>query len=80
MLQALADFNAYVDKRAGTAADKAAIKAYGATLARAGEREAVAHAVKHLDAAVADNPDDAELLARVAQMKKYLESAKVNDG
>ena len=80
MLQALTAFNADVDKRAGTKADKDAIKAQGATLCRAAVREAVAHANKHLDAAVKANPGNAEVEGRVAQMKKYLESAKVADG
>lgn len=80
MLQALTALNADVDKQAGSVADKDEIKSYGAALTRAAVREAVAHANKHLDAAVKDNPEDAELLARVAQMQKYLESAKVADG
>jgi hypothetical protein len=76
MLQALTDFSAYVDGRSGNRKDKDALKAAGATLSDAALDEAVDHAVEHLDAAVVDNPSDTQLAARVAQMKKYLTSAR----
>ncbi len=80
MLQALTDFNAYADGRPGTVADKDAIKAEGATLARAAVREAVAHANKHLNAALGDNALDLEMAARVSMMQRYLGSVRLSDG
>lgn len=80
MLQSLSDFNAYVDARPGTKADKDAIKAEGATLARAAVREAVAHANKHLNAVMGDNPADLEMAGRVSMMQGYLDSVRLSDG
>lgn len=80
MLQALVDFNSWMDKQAGSKEDKNEVKAHAATLTRAAVREAVAHAHKHLDGALKDNPSNTEVEGCVAQMKKYLELAKVNDG
>ncbi len=79
-MQSLSDFNAYVDVRPGTKADKDAIKAEGATLARAAVREAVAHANKHLNAALGDNPADLEMAGRVFMLQRYLDSVEASDG
>ena len=70
MLQSVSDFNTYVDTRSGSRADKNDIKSEGATLARAAVREAVAHANKHLNAALLDNPGETELAARISMMQE----------
>jgi predicted nicotinamide N-methyase len=80
MLQSLADFNTYVDDRPGTVADKDAIKTGGATLARAAVAEAVAHANKHLNAVMGDNPADLEMTGRVFMLQRYLDSVEASDG
>ena len=73
-------FAAYVDTLDGTEADKDEIKDEGATLARAAIAEAEEHALKHLDATLADNPGDTEIAARVDQIKEYLGIVRTRDG
>lgn len=80
MLRPLSDFNTYVDGRSGTGADKNAIKAEGAALARAAVAEAVAHANKHLNAVMGDNPADLEMMGRVFMLQRYLDSVEASDG
>jgi hypothetical protein len=80
MLVSLSDFNTYVDGRSGMKADKDAIKAEGASLARAAVAEAVAHANKHLNAVMGDNSLDFEMAESVAMMQRYLDSVKASDG
>ena len=80
MLRSLSDFNAHVDGLSSTQADRDAIKAEGATLARAAVREAVAHANKHLNAVMGDNPADLEMAGRVFMLQRYLDSARLSDG
>ena len=80
MTQSYNDFADYVDARSGFSNDKDEIKAVGATLARAAIREAEEHALKHLDATLADNPGDTEIAARVDQIKEYLGIVRTRDG
>jgi hypothetical protein len=79
VLRSLSDFNTYVDGRSGTKADKDAIKTEGAALARAAVAEAVAHANKHLNAVMGDNPADLEMTGRVFMLQRYLDSVEASD-
>jgi hypothetical protein len=80
VLRSLSDFNTYVDGLSGTSADKDAIKVAGEALARAAVAEAVAHANKHLNAVMGDNPADLEMGGRVFMLQRYLDSVEVSDG